>query len=61
MTEAEQAISPDKKKRRGGRSFDLDKRPPHQQRRKEKAQDEDWIKDFIKSVPMGYFGLRWDE
>lgn len=50
-----------KRKRRGGKSFDLESRPATETRRKDKAQDDEWITNFIKSAPLGYFGLRWDD
>lgn len=43
------------------RGYDLDSRPAHQQRRGHLKQNDDWIRDLIKRLPLGYFATRWDD
>lgn len=43
------------------RGYDLDDRPENKSRRREHVREQDWIKDFIKRAPFGYFGTRWDD
>lgn len=43
------------------RGYDLEARPENKQRLRENIQEEAWVIDFIKRVPMGYFGTRWDD
>ncbi len=50
-----------KKTRAKKRGYDLKSRPENKQRRRHMVQEDEWIKDFIKRAPMGYFGTRWDD
>lgn len=43
------------------RGYDLDDRPENTSRRRHLATEDEWIKDFIKRAPFGYFGTRWDD
>ncbi|MBL4602025.1 MAG: pyridoxamine 5'-phosphate oxidase family protein [Emcibacteraceae bacterium] len=43
------------------RGYDLDDRPENKSRRRNLSQEDEWITDFIKRVPFGYFGTRWDD
>jgi len=43
------------------RGYTLEERPENKQRRRPHVQDDDWIRDFIKRAPFGYFGTRWDD
>ncbi|NOZ41907.1 MAG: pyridoxamine 5'-phosphate oxidase family protein [Alphaproteobacteria bacterium] len=43
------------------RGYDLESRPPHQQRRGQLKQDDDWIRALITRLPLGYFATRWDD
>ncbi|MBT5074600.1 MAG: pyridoxamine 5'-phosphate oxidase family protein [Kordiimonadaceae bacterium] len=43
------------------RGYDLKSRPENKQRRREHVQEEQWISDFIKRAPLGYFATRWDD
>jgi len=43
------------------RGYDLESRPENKQRLRDYVQQDDWIIDFLKRTPMGYFGTRWDE
>ena len=43
------------------RGYDLESRPANQGRRRDRVQSDEWIKDFIKRAPFGYFGTRWDD
>jgi len=44
-----------------GRSYDLESRPAHQQRRGSFKQNDDWVRDLIKRLPLGYFATRWED
>ncbi|HLE53540.1 MAG TPA: pyridoxamine 5'-phosphate oxidase family protein, partial [Anaerolineales bacterium] len=35
--------------------------PPNAQRRAEYAQDDGWIRDFLRRAPIGHIATRWDE
>mgnify|MGYP002637640666 FL=1 len=56
-------IMPDtmKKPRKKAKGYDLDDRAENKSRRRNLAQDDLWIKDFIKRAPMGYFGTKWED
>jgi nitroimidazol reductase NimA-like FMN-containing flavoprotein (pyridoxamine 5'-phosphate oxidase superfamily) len=43
------------------KTYRLDSSPPNQIRRKEYAQDDDWIRDFLASVQVGHVATRWEE
>ena len=43
------------------RGYDLESRPENKSRRREHVQEEEWILDFIKRAPFGYFATRWDD
>lgn len=43
------------------RGYDLDSRPAAQQRRGHLKQSDDWIRDLIQRLPLGYFASRWEE
>ena len=43
------------------RGYDLESRPAHQQRRGQLKQSDDWIRDMITRLPLGYFATRWDD
>jgi uncharacterized protein len=40
---------------------DLKTTPANAQRRAEYAQDEDWIRDFLRRAQIGHIATRWDE
>ncbi len=43
------------------RGYDLESRSVISQRRGPLKMDEDWIRDMIKRLPLGYFATRWDD
>ena len=43
------------------KDFNLNKTPANQQRLKEYAQDEAWIKHFLAQAQDGHIATRWDE
>ena len=43
------------------RGYDLESRPENQSRRRHLVKDDEWITDFIKRAPFGYFATRWDD
>lgn len=49
------------KPRKKKRGYDLESRPANKQRLRDYVKDDDWIRDFIKRAPMGYFATRWDD
>ncbi|MDG1859271.1 MAG: pyridoxamine 5'-phosphate oxidase family protein [Emcibacteraceae bacterium] len=54
----EKAKKTPRKKKRG---YDLESRPANKQRLRDYVKVDDWIVDFLKRAPMGFFGTRWDE
>jgi len=42
-------------------NYNLDQRPPHQQRRPQNAQDDAWIRDFLRTAPIGHIATRWGD
>lgn len=43
------------------RGYDLDDRAENKSRRRHLSQEDEWITDFIKRAPFGYFATRWDD
>ncbi|MBL4613228.1 MAG: pyridoxamine 5'-phosphate oxidase family protein [Emcibacter sp.] len=43
------------------RGYDLKTRPATQQRRGHLKQSDDWIRELIKRLPLGYFATRWED
>jgi uncharacterized protein len=43
------------------KDYNLDAAPLNQQRRKELAQDDQWIKEFLARASIGHIATRWDE
>lgn len=43
------------------RDYNLDEAPANAQRRREYAQDEGWIKEFLGRAQIGHVATRWDE
>jgi nitroimidazol reductase NimA-like FMN-containing flavoprotein (pyridoxamine 5'-phosphate oxidase superfamily) len=43
------------------RDYSLSVTPPNAQRRPERAQPDDWIRDFLRRAPIGHVATRWGE
>lgn len=43
------------------KDYNLDKTPMNQQRLKEYARDDEWIKKFLAQAQVGHIATRWDE
>jgi nitroimidazol reductase NimA-like FMN-containing flavoprotein (pyridoxamine 5'-phosphate oxidase superfamily) len=43
------------------RDYNLDSTPPNEQRLPEYAQDDDWIREFLRQSNVGHIATRWDE
>jgi nitroimidazol reductase NimA-like FMN-containing flavoprotein (pyridoxamine 5'-phosphate oxidase superfamily) len=44
-----------------GKDYNLKTTPANAQRRTEYAQDDDWIRDFLRRAPIGHIATHWDE
>lgn len=42
-------------------NYNLDQRPPNQQRRPQLARDDAWIGAFLKAAPIGHIATRWED
>ena len=43
------------------KDYSLDKTPANAQRRREYAQEDGWIKEFLRRAQIGHVATRWDE
>ena len=43
------------------KDYNLETNPPNAQRIPEYAQDDDWIRDFLRQAQVGHIATRWDE
>jgi nitroimidazol reductase NimA-like FMN-containing flavoprotein (pyridoxamine 5'-phosphate oxidase superfamily) len=43
------------------KDYNLDVTPPNAQRIPEYAQDDDWIREFLRQAQIGHIATRWDE
>ena len=43
------------------KDYSLDATPPNEVRRSDYACDDDWIRDFLERVAVGYVATRWDD
>ncbi len=43
------------------RSYDLNSRSVSEQRRKHLGMDDDWIRNLINRLPLGFFATRWND
>jgi nitroimidazol reductase NimA-like FMN-containing flavoprotein (pyridoxamine 5'-phosphate oxidase superfamily) len=43
------------------KDYSLDKTPANQQRLRDYARDDEWIKDFLAQAQIGHIATRWDE